>query len=142
MLPLISMLIGVPFMVLGVSVESDLLCIALLMCARLFNDTALGGFMSLPTEMSPRHIGAIWGCMSTLGSLAGVIAAMLAGYQVTATGNWALPFYTAAGCIVAAALIMAIGVSAQPLFVKRSGDFAVYKPQIPNATEVREKTSA
>jgi MFS family permease len=72
--------------------------------------------MSLPTEMSPRHLGAIWGCMSTFGSLSGMVAAMLAGYQVTTTGNWALPFYTAAGLIALAAAIMALGVSAQSLF--------------------------
>lgn len=126
--PVICMLIGAPFMVLGVSVESGGLCVALLMCARLFNDAALGGFMSLPTEMSPKHLGAIWGCMSTFGSLAGVVAAMLAGYQVTATGSWALPFYTAAGCIVVAALIMAIGVSAQPLFAEEAEERGAPRP--------------
>ncbi|MBM4258821.1 MAG: MFS transporter [Deltaproteobacteria bacterium] len=114
-MPVICMLIGAPFMVLGVSVESPWLCVVLLMCARLFNDSALAGYMSLPTEMSPRHLGAIWGCMSTFGSLAGMVAAMLAGYQVSSTGNWALPFYTAAGSILFAALIMALGVSAEPL---------------------------
>ncbi len=122
--PVISMLMGVPFMIAGVSVESGSLCIALLMCARLFNDAALCGYMSLPTEMSPRHIGAIWGSMSTFGSLAGMAAATFSGYQVTATGNWALPFYTAAGGIFVAALIMALGVSARPLFAsgaERSG---------------------
>src|SRR5262249_28675232 len=106
--PLITTLIGVPFLVLGVSVEADWLCIAFLMCARLFNDAAISGYVSLPIEMSPRHLGAIWGCMSTFGSFAGIVAAMLAGYQVSATGNWALPFYTAAGCISVAALIMAV----------------------------------
>jgi MFS family permease len=112
------MMLGIPFLVAGVSVESGWLCVGLLMAARLFNDTALAGYMSLPTEMSPRHLGAIWGCMSTFGSLAGMAAALLAGYQVTATGNWALPFYTAAGSIFVAALIMAFGVSAQPLFLE------------------------
>jgi sugar phosphate permease len=117
-LPLVAMLLGVPFLVTAVSVESGWMCVGLLMCARLFNDTALAGYMSLPTEMSPRHLGAIWGCMSTFGSLSGMAAAILAGYQVTATGNWALPFYTAAGGIVVAAVVMAIGVSAQPLFLE------------------------
>jgi sugar phosphate permease len=117
-LAIVSMMLGIPFLVAGVSVESGWLCVGLLMGARLFNDTALAGYMSLPTEMSPRHLGAIWGCMSTFGSLAGMVAALLAGYQVTATGNWALPFYTAAGSIFVAALIMAFGVSAQPLFLE------------------------
>lgn len=116
-------------MVLGVTVESAWLCVALLMVARLFNDAALGGYMSLPTEMSPRHLGAIWGCMSTFGSLAGIVAAMLAGYQVTATGNWALPFYTSAGGIAVAAVIMAIGVSAQPLFARESVPAGAIRPE-------------
>ncbi len=126
--PMICMLIGAPFMVLGVSVESGGLCVALLMCARLFNDTAISGFVSLPTEMSPKHLGAIWGCMSTFGSLAGLMAAMLSGYQVSATGNWALPFYTAAGCIGVAALIMGFGVSAQPLFAEEAEHVDAARP--------------
>lgn len=127
--PTICMVIGAPFMVLGVSVESAWLCVGLLMAARLFNDAALAGFMSLPTEMSPRHLGAIWGCMSTFGSLSGMAAAMLAGYQVTATGNWALPFYTAAGAIVVAALIMALGVSAEPLRLSEPDNVGVIRPE-------------
>lgn len=45
-------------------------------------------------------------------------ATMLAGFLVTATGNWALPFYTAAAAIVVGALVMAVGVSARPLFLE------------------------
>ena len=129
-IPTICMVIGAPFMVLGVSVESAWLCVGLLMVARLFNDAALAGFMSLPTEMSPRHLGAIWGCMSTFGSLSGMAAAMLAGYQVTATGNWALPFYTAAGAIVVAALIMAVGVSAEPLRLVDTRNAGAIQPEL------------
>ncbi|MEW6297579.1 MAG: MFS transporter [Thermodesulfobacteriota bacterium] len=70
-LALAGMLIGAPFLVAAVSVESAWACVVLLMAARLFNDAALAGYMSLPTEMSPRHLGAIWGCMSTFGSLGG-----------------------------------------------------------------------
>lgn len=127
--PMICMLIGAPLMILAVSVESPWLCVALLMGARLFNDTALAGYMSLPTEMSPRHLGAIWGCMSTFGSLAGMAAAMLAGYQVAATGNWALPFYTAAGSIFVAALVMALGVSAEPLRLAEPRNVAAIRPE-------------
>ena len=128
-IPVICMLIGAPLMVLGVSVESPWLCVGLLMAARLFNDSALAGYMSLPTEMSPRHLGAIWGCMSTFGSLAGMVAAMLAGYQVATTGNWALPFYTAAGSIAVAALIMALGVSAEPLRLPEPGSVSIIRPE-------------
>jgi nitrate/nitrite transporter NarK len=123
------MLLAVPFMVAAVSVESGWTCVVLLMCSRLCNDAALAGYMSLPTEMSPRHLGAIWGCMSTFGSLAGVVAAMLAGYQVTATGNWALPFYTAAGGITLAAIVWAIGVSAQPLFLDQADRIRAVHPE-------------
>jgi len=115
---LLGMLIGVPFLVAAVRVESAWACVGLLMGARLFNDAALAGYMSLPTEMSPRHLGAIWGCMSVFGSLGGMAATLLAGFLVTSTGNWALPFYTGAGAILVAVLVMALGVSAQPLFLE------------------------
>jgi MFS family permease len=85
--------------------------------------------MSLPTEMSPRHIGAIWGCMSTFGSLAGVAATTFAGYQVTATGNWALPFYTSAGLIMIATVVMAVGVSPQPLFLEQPEKVRSVQPE-------------
>ena len=119
-LSLIGMLIGIPFLVAAVSVESAWACVGLLMCARFFNDAALAGYMSFPTEMSPRHLGAIWGCMSTFGSLSGMVATVLSGFMVTATGNWAVPFYTAAGAILVAAVVMAFGVSAQPLFLEQT----------------------
>jgi len=119
-LSLVGMCVGAPLLALAVSVESGWLCVVLLMASRLFNDSSLAGYMSLPTEMSPRHIGAIWGCMSTFGSLAGVAAATFSGYQVTATGNWALPFYTSAGLILIAAVVMAVGISPQPLFLEQA----------------------
>lgn len=119
-LSLIGMFMGAPLLALAVSVEVGWLCVVLLMASRLLNDSSLAGFMSLPTEMSPRHIGAIWGCMSTLGSLSGVVATTFAGYQVTATGNWALPFYTSAALIFVAAVVMMVGVSPQPLFLEEA----------------------
>ncbi len=118
----VSMLLSIPFVVAAVSVESASACIVLMMLARLFNDTALAGYMSLPTEMSPRHIGAIWGCMSVFGSLSGVAATMLSGFLVVQTNNWALPFYMGAGTVFVAAIIMALGVSAQPLFGETAGE--------------------
>jgi hypothetical protein len=57
------------------------------------------------------------------------VAAILAGYQVTTTGNWALPFYTAAGLIVAAAMILALGVSAQPLFLGQERKVSAVRPE-------------
>jgi len=100
---MLSMLAGVPFLVVAVSVESPWICVALLMGARLFNDSALAGYMSLPTEMSPRHLGAIWGCMSTFGSLGGMAATMLTGMVVMALGFW---FYSIAAALMRARCIM------------------------------------
>jgi MFS family permease len=131
---MLSMLAGVPFLVAAVSVESPWLCVVLLMGARLFNDSALAGYMSLPTELSPRHLGAIWGCMSTFGSLGGMAATMLSGFVVTATGNWALPFYTGAAAILIAALVMAIGVSAQPLFLDQVARLQTVRPEPPSTS--------
>lgn len=128
-LSLVGMIVGAPLLALAVTVESGWLCVILLMGSRLLNDSSLAGFMSLPTEMSPRHIGAIWGCMSTFGSLAGVAAATFAGYQVTATGNWALPFYTSAGLIMIAAAVMAVGVSPQPLFLEQPEKIRSVQPE-------------
>lgn len=127
---MLSMLISVPFLVAAVSVESAGMCVALLMCSRLFNDMALAGYMSLPTEMSPRHLGAIWGCMSVFGSLGGMAATMLAGFLVTATGNWALPFYSGAAAILVASLVMALGVSAEPLFVSQADSVRAVHPEV------------
>jgi ACS family glucarate transporter-like MFS transporter len=129
-LSLVGMVVGAPLLALAVSVESGWMCVVLLMGSRLLNDSSLAGFMSLPTEMSPRHIGAIWGCMSTFGSLAGVAATTFAGYQVTATGNWALPFYTSAALILVAAVVMAVGVSPRPLFLEQSEEKRAIQPEL------------
>jgi hypothetical protein len=62
--------------------------------------------------------------------MAGMVASILTGYQVTTTGNWALPFYTAAGGIVVAALVMAFGVSAQPLVLTQREKIPTVQPEL------------
>ncbi len=42
--------------------------------------------------------------------------------QVAQTNNWALPFYMGSGTVFVAAIIMALGVSAQPLFGETAGE--------------------
>ena len=67
---------------------------------------------------APRARLVMQSLVDKFGSLGGMAATLLAGFLVTTTGNWALPFYTGAGAILVAVLVMALGVSAQPLFLE------------------------
>jgi hypothetical protein len=62
-----------------------------------------------------------------------MVAAILAGYQVTATGNWALPFYTAADDFCAGDHGR---VSAQPLFLEQEQKLRLFDLNRPRVIEV------
>ena len=64
--------------------------------------------------------GAIAGVMNCAGNGAGVFGPMTAGFLVSATGNWALPFLVAAGFAVVSFLVFYFLVFPEPLREKIS----------------------
>jgi len=60
-----------------------------------------GGFWAMPLELNSQSVGAIAGVMNCAGNFAGIFGPLTAGFLITATGNWALPFLVVAGFALA-----------------------------------------
>jgi MFS family permease len=70
--------------------------------------TTLGlvAFWSIPVEMNARLAGSIASIMNFGGNFGGLFSPMVAGFVVSRTNDWSLPFYTAsAGCLLGALVL-------------------------------------
>jgi MFS family permease len=78
--------------------------------------------------MNTRLAGSIASIMNFGGNFGGFFSPMVAGYLVKQTGDWALPFYTAAvGCLVGAVVLGIVPV--QPLRLASFEDSAEPLPR-------------
>ena len=98
--------LSLPFLVGAVTVSSAILSVVLFTLFYYICTMAVAGYWAAPLEFNPHLVGAISGMMNGLGNFAGIFGPMTAGFIVTQTGSWALPFYVAAGCGVPCALIL------------------------------------
>lgn len=101
----ISVALSIPFLVAAVMVPSSVLSFILFTLFYYLYTLAVAGFWSIPLELNPHSVGAISGVMNGLGNVAGIFGPMSAGFIVSQTGNWALPFYVSAVFGVFCALI-------------------------------------
>ncbi len=96
------------FLIGAVLVPSANLCVILLMLFYLLFLSALVGFMATPVEFNQHLAGAIFGTINSLGSFAGIFGPMVAGFMVTQTDSWVLPFAVAAGVGVVCAILLCL----------------------------------
>ena len=95
--PALCIAFGVPFLVAAVLVSSAGASVACFAAYLFLMNIAGGGYWSVPLEFNPKLVGAISGVMNGSGNFAGIFGPMTAGFLITATGSWALPFLVAAG---------------------------------------------
>ena len=107
--------LSVPFLLAAVLVSSAALSVALFGLFYFTLSLSLSGYWSLPLELNPRLVGAIFGVMNTSGNMAGIFGPITAGIIVARTGNWDLPFLLAAGLAVLSSLIFIFMVSTKPV---------------------------
>jgi nitrate/nitrite transporter NarK len=78
-------------------------------------NVAGGGYWAIPLEFNPNQVGAISGVMNCAGNFAGVFGPMTAGFLITMTGSWSLPFLVAAGFAIISFLIFYFLVIPEPI---------------------------
>jgi MFS family permease len=79
--------------------------------------SAISGYTTVALEFNPHFAGSIFGMISMLGSFAGILGPMTAGFMLSQNeGNWALPFLVAAAVGVMCAAILFI-VPIRPIVV-------------------------
>lgn len=113
--PALCIAFAVPFLVAAVLVPWGGVSVACFTTYLFFMNIAGGGYWAMPLELSPKRVGAISGVMNGAGNGAGVFGPMTAGFLVSTTGNWALPFFVAAGFAVISFLVFYFLVQPKPI---------------------------
>lgn len=107
--PGIGVALSLPFLVSATLVSSSTLCVMSLVLFYLLFASAISGYTTVALEFNPHAAGAIFGLISMLGSFAGILGPMTAGFMLSQSGgNWTLPFLVAAtvGAVCASILFV------------------------------------
>jgi ACS family glucarate transporter-like MFS transporter len=124
-IPATAIGISAPFLAIAATIESPMSAVIAFAIFMLLTTLGLVAFWSIPVEMNTRLAGSIASIMNFGGNFGGFFSPMVAGFIVGRTGDWSLPFYTAAGGCLLGAIILgflvpvrAISVASAPLLEK------------------------
>jgi ACS family hexuronate transporter-like MFS transporter len=113
--PALSIALGIPFLVAAPLVPWAGVSVACFTIYLLLLNAAGGGYWAVPLELHPRLAGAISGVMNGAGNCAGIFGPMTAGFIISATGSWTMPFLVAAGFAVVSFVVFYCLVIPAPL---------------------------
>jgi MFS family permease len=114
-LPATAIAISAPFLAFATTIASPISAVLAFALFQLLTTLGLVAFWSIPVEMNARLAGSIASIMNFGGNFGGFFSPMVAGFLVARTGDWSLPFYTAAaGCLVGA-VVLGILVPVRPI---------------------------
>jgi len=100
--------LSLPCLVGAALASSVTVCVILLVLFYTLFTSGLAGYFTVSVEFNPHLAGAIFGLINTLGSFAGLLGPITAGFMLDQSGNWLLPFFvaTAVGVVCAAILLV------------------------------------
>jgi len=105
-IPAGAIAVSAPFLALAATIASPTSAVFAFALFQLLTTLGLVAFWSIPVEMNARLAGSIASIMNFGGNFGGFFSPMVAGFLVARTGDWSLPFYTAAaGCLVGAIVL-------------------------------------
>lgn len=105
-IPAIAIAVSAPFLVVATSIASPTAAVIGFALFQMITTLGLVAYWSIPVEMNARLAGSIASIMNFGGNFGGFFSPMVAGFLVKETGDWALPFYTAAaGCLIGAVVL-------------------------------------
>jgi ACS family glucarate transporter-like MFS transporter len=131
-IPALMIACSAPFLALAAVIPSPIHAVFAFAVFQLLTTLGLVAFWSIPVEMNTRLAGSIASIMNFGGNFGGFFSPMVAGYLVKQTGDWALPFYTAAvGCLVGAVVLGMVPV--RPLRLASFQDSAEPLPRSASA---------
>lgn len=113
--PALCIAAAIPFLIAAALVPWAGVSIACLTLYLMLANAAGGGFWSVPREFDPQQVGVISGVMNCAGNLAGIFGPLSAGFFVSGSGSWAIPFLVAAGVASISFLVFYFLVVPAPL---------------------------
>ena len=115
--PGIGVALSLPFLMSATLVSSPVWCVMLLVAFYLLFVSAISGYTTVALEFNPHAAGSIFGLISMLGSFAGILGPMTAGFMLSQSGgDWTLPFLVAAAVGAVCAVILFV-VPIRPIAV-------------------------
>jgi sugar phosphate permease len=114
-IPAGAIAVSAPFLALAATIASPTSAVFAFALFQLLTTLGLVAFWSIPVEMNARLAGSIASIMNFGGNFGGFFSPMVAGFLVARTGDWSLPFYTAAAGCLLGAVVLGILVSVRPL---------------------------
>ncbi|MGE0680796.1 MAG: MFS transporter [Candidatus Binatia bacterium] len=109
-IPATMIAISAPFLAIATTLESPLAAVVAFAVFMLLTTLGLVAFWSIPVEMNTRLAGSIASIMNFGGNFGGFFSPMVAGFLVERTGDWSVPFYTAAGGCLLGAIVLGLMV--------------------------------
>lgn len=88
------MLLGAPAVVAAALMPSAIVSVVCLAIFMYVANLSIGAAWAIPLEINPRLVASISGVMNGAGIFSGIFGPMTAGFLVTYTGSWTLPFLT------------------------------------------------
>lgn len=113
--PALCIAAAVPFLIVAALTPWASVSITCLTLYLYLANAAGGGFWSVPRELNPRQVGVISGVMNCAGNFAGILGPLSAGFFVSGSGNWALPFLVAASVAILSFLVFYFLVAPDPI---------------------------
>jgi ACS family glucarate transporter-like MFS transporter len=129
-IPAGAIAVSAPLLALAASISSPTSAVLAFALFQMLTTLGLVAFWSIPVEMNTRLAGSIASIMNFGGNFGGFFSPMVAGFVVKRTGDWTLPFYTAAAGCLLGALVLAF------LVPVRAIDFAS-KPGVEKEAKLR-----
>jgi MFS family permease len=134
-IPASAIAISAPFLALAATVASPSSAVLAFALFQLLTTLGLVAFWSIPVEMNARLAGSIASIMNFGGNFGGFFSPMVAGFLVARTGDWSLPFYTAAASCLVGAVVLGLFVPVRPF------EFG-QKYEVPEGARVRHSAGA
>ncbi|MGE0820548.1 MAG: MFS transporter [Candidatus Binatia bacterium] len=113
--PAVVIACSAPFLAIAATIASPMHAVFAFAAFQLLTTLGLVAFWSIPVEMNARLAGSIASIMNFGGNFGGFFSPMVAGFLVKQTGDWSLPFYTAAGGCLVGALVLGVLVPVRTL---------------------------
>lgn len=114
----IGLALAFPFLLVGALVPSATLCVICLITFYGLFTSALACFSTVAIEFNQHLAGAIFGLINTLGTFAGFLGPLTAGYMLASSDeNWLVPIFVATGVGIVSATVL-LTVPIRPIQIK------------------------